>query len=66
VWTESLVLYYIKKEFIDQIIKLKGLELVWYQFIAKYGEFGKHKDLTLNPSFKDLKELFLYSSFTKK
>jgi len=62
VWVEGSELYYIKKSVMEELIAKSNLELVWFQFISKYGEFGKHEERTLNPSYKDLRKLFIYSS----
>jgi hypothetical protein len=66
VWTENAKLYYAKKELLEKLIKQTGLELIWFQFASKYGEFGKHQDNTLNPSYKDLIRLINYKRINKK
>ncbi|CEJ70106.1 hypothetical protein BN1195_02410 [Chryseobacterium oranimense G311] len=60
IWTESAKLYYIKKEFLESIIEQQKKELVWYQFVSKYGEFGKYSENKLNPTYKDLRKLLQY------
>ncbi len=60
VWTENSKLYYAKKEVIDVLTEKLKMEYVWYQFISKYGEFGKHQDNKLNPSYKDLRKIIRY------
>lgn len=61
VWTENSKLYYAKKEVIGELTKKLKKEYVWYQFISKYGEFGKHQDNKLNPSYKDLRKIIRYN-----
>lgn len=60
-WSESAELYYIRRDLLEQIIKCKKMDLVWYQFVSKYGEFGKHTNNKLNPSYKDLRKLLEYN-----
>src|SRR5690606_19586899 len=55
IWAESSILYYAKREVVERLTSKLKLELVWYQFISKYGEFGKLKDNKLNPKYKDLR-----------
>lgn len=59
-WSESAELYYIRRDLLEQIIKEQKKDLVWYQFVSKYGEFGKYNDNKLNPSYKDLRKLMKY------
>lgn len=61
VWTENSKLYYAKKEVVEQLIEELKMEFVWYQFISKYGEFGKHQDNKLNPSYNDLRRIIRYN-----
>lgn len=61
VWTENSKLYYAKKEVIEELTNKLKMEFVWYQFVSKYGEFGKHKDNVLNPSYKDLRKIIRYN-----
>jgi hypothetical protein len=61
VWTENSKLYYAKKEVIEKLTNKLKMQFVWYQFISKYGEFGKHMDKVLNPSYKDLRKIILYN-----
>ena len=66
VWTENAKLYYVKKGIFETIFSKRNLELVWFQFVSKYGEFGKHQDNKLNPSYKDVRRLFKYKDISKK
>lgn len=61
VWTENSKLYYAKKEVIGELTTKLKMEFVWYQFISKYGEFGKHTGNIFNPSYKDLRRLIRYN-----
>ncbi len=61
VWTENSKLYFAKKEIIDQLTEKLKMEFVWYQFISKYGEFGKHQDNKLNPTYNDLRRIIRYN-----
>lgn len=61
VWTENSKLYYAKKEIIEQLRQKLKMEFVWYQFISKYGEFGKHQDNKLNPTYNDLRKIIRYN-----
>lgn len=61
VWTENSKLYYAKKEIIEELSNKLKLKFVWHQFISKYGEFGKYKNNVLNPSYKDLNKIILYT-----
>jgi hypothetical protein len=61
VWTENSKLYYAKKEIIEQLAEELKMEFVWYQFISKYGEFGKHQDNKLNPTYNSLKKIIRYN-----
>ena len=62
VWAENSKLYYAKREIIDDLTKKLNMEYVWYQFISKYGEFGKHQDNKLNPKYMDLRKVIEFSS----
>ncbi|WP_458628675.1 hypothetical protein [Winogradskyella sp. PC D3.3] len=62
VWTKNSKLYYAKKEVIQELTNKLKMEFVWSQFISKYGEFGKHKDNVLNPSYKDLRKIIRYNN----
>lgn len=66
VWTDNSKLYYAKKEVIEELTKKLDKEYVWYQFATKYGEFGKHQDNKLNPSYKDLMKIIRYNDSIKK
>lgn len=66
VWTENSKLYYAKKEIIEELTQKMKMEYVWYQFISKYGEFGKHKDNVLDPSYRDLRKVIKYSDQKNK
>jgi hypothetical protein len=61
IWTENSKLYYAKKEIIEQLIAKLKMEFIWYQFISKYGEFGKHQDNKLNPTYNDLRKIIRYN-----
>jgi len=65
VWTENSKLYYVKRKIIEELKSKMDLEFVWNQFISKYGEFGKHQDNKLNPSYKDLRRLIRFSDVFK-
>lgn len=60
VWAESSTLYYIRKDLIEELCEKLNMELIWYQFIAKYGEFGKHSGNKLNPTYNDLKRVIKF------
>ncbi|SHI85891.1 NACHT domain-containing protein [Pseudozobellia thermophila] len=60
VWTENSKLYYAKKEIIEGLTEKLKKEYVWYQFVSKYGEFGKYQDNELNPSYKALRKIIQY------
>jgi hypothetical protein len=62
VWRENAKLYYITKEVLESILDNLKLECAWFQFVSKYGEFGKYQDHKLNPSYKALRKMFTYSS----
>ncbi len=57
IWAEGSSLYYIRKDMLEELCEKLDMELIWYQFIAKYGEFGKHSDNKLNPTYNDLKRV---------
>lgn len=61
VWTENAELYYAKRNIIEEIISNYGLELIWLQFISKYGEFGKYQEKELNPSYKNLRRIIRWN-----
>lgn len=61
-WTESSQLYYIRKDVMLEIIRKQKMNLVWYQFSSKYGEFGTHHENKLKPSYQDLRKLVRFSS----
>jgi hypothetical protein len=60
VWAESSTFYYIRKDLIEKLCEKLEMELIWYQFISKYGEYGKHSDNKLNPKYNDLKRVIKF------
>lgn len=54
-------LYYVRKDTLEEILEKLQLELLWDQLENKYGEWGKDKKRSLDPSYNSLKTQILYS-----
>ncbi|MEC5395262.1 hypothetical protein [Bergeyella sp. RCAD1439] len=64
-WCDSALLYYIRKDILEQVMKSQKKHIVWCQFVSKYGEFGSYNEKKLNLSFKDLRKMINYNLLNK-
>lgn len=62
VWAENQKLFYIRKDILDRLIRIKRKKLIWHEHVSKFGNWKRSGDQDLEPSRQDTETIRQYQN----